>query len=308
MKKLLEKYIKGDCSAEEKAKIIDWLDTDENNKKEYFELRKSYEFKLWYLGSEYNNIRNQNNILKFGRQLLKVAAIFVLVILGTYIFQRNPNLISSEYCEITVPLGEHQLVNLPDGSKVWLNSGTSLRFPEAFDSKERRVQITGEGFFTVQPDKEKPFIATFEGCEIKVLGTEFNVNAYPGRKEKIVSLIEGSVELTSVSNQKRIILKPYYEALIQENNMEVKAIDSLDKFMWKQGIISFQNESFENVAKRLQELYNIKIEIKSSELYKIKISGKYRQKEGVMNILSVIQCSNNFSIRQNSETGEIEIY
>lgn len=164
-----------------------------------------------------------------------------------------------EYNTITTPRGSQYQVELPDGSRVWINAASSLRFPTAFIGKERRVEINGEAYFEVAKNKSMPFIVKVNDAEVQVLGTHFNVMAYDDEGIVNTTLLEGSVKF--VTNNKISLLKPGQQSQLS-NDGEIKLINDvdLDKVMaWKNGLFVFDNSDLGTVMRQLSRWYDIDV-------------------------------------------------
>lgn len=164
---------------------------------------------------------------------------------------------------LSTPKGGQYQITLPDGSKVWLNSSSSIRFPASFADNERSVAITGEVYFEVKKDKRRPFRVHFQDNEIEVLGTSFNVMAYQDEPSSRTTLIEGSVSLTNSNNRKK--LTPGEQAAINGNgNIKTTQVDVDEVIAWKKGLFYFRDESIEQVMKKASRWYDIQVEYQGS--------------------------------------------
>ena len=164
------------------------------------------------------------------------------------------------YNTLTVPRGSRiAQLTLSDGTKVWLNAGSSLRYPVAFTGPDRKVEITGETYFEVAQDKLHPFVVTKGDNEIRVLGTHFNVNAYDEEGPMKVTLLEGSVRLTSASGNS--LLRPGEMAVMdQGKNIDILNNADLDRIMaWKNGYFNFSNADIRTVMRELSRWYGLEL-------------------------------------------------
>lgn len=165
-----------------------------------------------------------------------------------------------KYNILSTPMGgEYQLV-LPDGSKVWLNSGSTLKFPTSFIGKERIVELKGEAYFDITKNSKMPFLVrTNNAMDIKVLGTQFNVMAYDDEKNINTTLIEGSVEVLKGSG--KTTLKPGQEAILNRGsgNIKVAPADLEQAIAWKNGYFIFYNENIESIMRKVSRWYNVDI-------------------------------------------------
>ncbi len=158
---------------------------------------------------------------------------------------------------IYTPRGGRYQVELPDGSQVWLNAASSLRFPTSFKGSERRVEITGEAYFEVAKNKQMPFIVKVNASEVRVLGTHFNINAYSDESTVTTTLLEGAVQFTNGSSV--YTLKPGDQAELSTTG-QVKLLQDVDLdnvVAWKNGLLHFENEDIKTVMRKLSRWYNI---------------------------------------------------
>ena len=165
-----------------------------------------------------------------------------------------------KYNILSTPLGGEYLLVLPDGSKVWLNSGSTLRFPTVFIGSERIVELKGEAYFEITKNAKMPFLVrTNNAMDIKVLGTQFNVMAYDDEKNINTTLIEGSVEVLKESG--KTTLKPGQEAILNKRsgNIKVASADLEQAIAWKNGYFIFYNENIESIMRKVSRWYNVDI-------------------------------------------------
>jgi transmembrane sensor len=170
---------------------------------------------------------------------------------------------ASQYNTITTPMGGQYKVVLPDGTKVWLNAGSSLVYPTSFASNERRVKLSGEGYFEVAKLKGKPFKVKTNTQEITVLGTHFNVDAYENEPHVKTTLVEGSVKVIAEGELPvagPTILRPGQQSILTKaNKLSVKSVDVAAEIAWKSGVFSFQNSDIQVVAREFSRWYNVEI-------------------------------------------------
>jgi ferric-dicitrate binding protein FerR (iron transport regulator) len=178
---------------------------------------------------------------------------------------------------------------LEDGTKVWLNAGSSLTYPVAFIGKERKVSITGEAYFEVAKNKAMPFRITREGMVVEVLGTHFNVNAYGDEPHMKVTLLEGSVKISSgnVSG----LLKPGQQAKVKDNDINVNTDVNVDQVMaWKNGYFSFEKASIREVMRQIARWYNIEVTYEG-EIPDENFGGELRRSSKLSSVLKVLDKS-----------------
>ncbi|MCU7552616.1 FecR domain-containing protein [Chitinophagaceae bacterium LB-8] len=163
------------------------------------------------------------------------------------------------YNTIATPRGGQYQVELPDGSQVWLNSASSLRFPTTFVGKERKVEINGEAYFEVAKNKSMPFIVSVNGAEVQVLGTHFNVMAYKEEFDVKTTLLEGSIRFVSGNNTS--LLKPGQQAKLSKEG-QVKVVNDVDVdevIAWKNGMFNFEKVDIETVMRQLARWYDVEV-------------------------------------------------
>ena len=158
--------------------------------------------------------------------------------------------------------GQYQLI-LPDGSKVFLNAASTLTFPSQFAANKREVTLTGEAYFEITKNHGQPFLVMTAEQQLKVLGTHFNISAYPSEPLR-TTLAEGSVELSQLS-QKNIspqkqLLNPDEQATLLSNGFQVKHVDASDEIAWKDGLFVFKQTQLLNVLQQISRWYNIKVD------------------------------------------------
>jgi ferric-dicitrate binding protein FerR (iron transport regulator) len=176
------------------------------------------------------------------------------------------NAVEMVYNTLTLPRGSRTItITLADGTKVWLNAASSLRYPAAFAGRERRVAITGEAYFEVAPDAGKPFIVEKGDVAVKVLGTHFNVNAYDDEAEMKVTLLEGSVQVTkgSAGSSERypLLLRPGQQASINaDGKIDLSSkVDTEEVMAWKNGKFRFNVTDIETVMRQISRWYDVDI-------------------------------------------------
>lgn len=164
---------------------------------------------------------------------------------------------------IETPKGGKYQIILPDGSKVWLNSVSSLRFPAIFSGKERNVELTGEAFFEVAKNAEKPFIVKTNDMNIFVTGTQFNVMAYSDESYSATTLVEGSVHVRNLNSD--IVLKPGEQVVSNDGAKLSKSTADVElNIAWKNGLFQFNDSDMRTVMNQISRWYDVSIEYKGS--------------------------------------------
>jgi len=181
--------------------------------------------------------------------------------------------------QVIIPYGNRSKITLSDSTVVWLNAGSRLVFPSKFSGKQREVLLFGEAFFDVTRNEEMPFIVKTSSLEVKVLGTEFNVSAYPEDNTVQTVLKEGSVSIRRNNSgifESDIVLKPNQMALFNKNtqNSKVYNVDAAYYTIWVKGLLSFDDQDFSRIIKKIERYYNIQIRYTDPLVGLQKISGK----------------------------------
>ena len=174
--------------------------------------------------------------------------------------------------ELIIPKGGEYQVMLADGTKVWLNSASRLIYPQSFMGKERRVVLSGEAFFDVAHDAERPFIVETSRMNVKVLGTRFNVNDYDDNEEVSTTLVNGSVEIVS-GDQQVFRLVPGEQADGKENKLEKREVNVRLYTSWIAGTFLFNNTELEEIAQQISRWYDVEIFFSSENVKKVRFTG-----------------------------------
>ena len=228
IEELLTTYLEGECSEEEKIKVLEWINSSKENKNCFFELKSARNLSAFKKypdkDSVWNKIQgNLNNKNRFGyRVFLKIAAVFIIAIglgISAAIFSgrvinRDPGIVLNE---TIVPYGGKAELRLSDGTVVHLNSGSKFSYPSVFSKTERAVYLEGEAFFKVKTNKKKPFVVNTNDATIKAYGTEFNVNAYEDEPVVTTTLVEGIITVSPKNKSgQEVVLKPKEHAIIHK--------------------------------------------------------------------------------------------
>jgi ferric-dicitrate binding protein FerR (iron transport regulator) len=178
------------------------------------------------------------------------------------------------FSEINVPLGQMSNITLYDGTQVWLNSGTSLKYANDFGGKNRNIILEGEAFFKVKHDKI-PFKVQLKNCEIEVLGTSFNAKSFSDENFSEVTLVEGSVKMNMLSGKEIVRLQPSEQITVSEDlkNNCLKTVDTGFYKSWTEGKIVFHEERLADIVLRLERWYNVDIQVATPKIGDLNFSG-----------------------------------
>jgi ferric-dicitrate binding protein FerR (iron transport regulator) len=279
---LILRKFEEEISPQEKAELDSWLREPEN--RIFYEEQE----KLWQSADDYRRMRTVNKkeaLRKIENHLFKktpwslikkaerIAAILFLPVLltGIWLFSNPLPVLKKQvaYHTVQVPLGMTSSIVLPDGTKVALNAGSSLKYPVTFDKKGRNVQLSGEAYFEVKKNKHKPFTVTASDITIQVTGTSFNCSAYPEDRRIETALVEGEIRISAVNRDAQgLSVKPGELAVFSkaENTIEKRSTD-LDKYIsWKSGKLIFRDDSMATVLMKLGRRYNVEFQVIDKEM------------------------------------------
>ena len=303
-KDILYKYFSHQTTPQESAYVRSWVDESSENLKEFMAERALFDAITLLDNSTIHT--KQNPAKRILLSASKVAAIAIITLAISFVVRHIwfPTEIPMQ--EISVPIGQQLNITLTDGTNIWLNSNTKLKYPALFNGKERNVEIDGEGYFRVAKNAHMPFkVKTTEG-EIEVLGTTFNIESYSSEKNFNAALLEGSIKITR--DNKKYGLTPGQAAKIGQNGeLLITHIDDYDAFRWTEGIISLKNDSFDMIMKKFEKYYGIDISIERPDLKEIAYSGKFYLSDGIEYALKVLQHDINFKFNRDQENHIIHI-
>lgn len=306
--RLLEKYILGNTNEEESKQALEWIEQSEANKREYMAQRKLYIISLCRSDALlYRKVRPGFK-LSIARELLKIAAVLFIGILGTYLWLNSENSNKGKeaiQCFYTPP-GQRAELSLEDGTHIWLNANSKIIYPTRFNKECRNVRLTGEAFFKVKHESNRPFIVRANGYKVQVKGTEFNVLAY-GRKDCEVDLLKGAVSV--ITPNKLVANLSPGERLYNKNGRIVKGriIDS-DYFRWRDGMISFDGVTIEAMVEKLKLYYGVDIRIADNRVKRYRYTGKFWTSDGIEQVLKVLQLDRKLNYKKESDANSYIIY
>ena len=258
----------------ENRKIYDDVNNLKRKLPETEPLTQSSASRSWHRITRYF----ENKKVKLYLNITKYAAIIILAIgIGTLLqinWKPAPE-IPPVYTEVFVPLGQMSEMTLSDGTHVWLNSGTTLRYANNFGEDARKVELTGEAFFKVKKD-EVPFKVQIKNNEVEVLGTTFAAEAYPDEDFSQVTLVEGAVQLNDHTGRTLKQLYPNHQVTLPDDpRQKIKTAEVNTTFYesWINGEIKFDDERLADVARRMERWYNVKIRFASEEARNVRFTG-----------------------------------
>jgi hypothetical protein len=205
--------------------------------------------------------------------------------------KRIPETIPSEviYNKIETPFGGKYQINLPDGSKVWLNSASTLRFPAFFSGNTREVELNGEAYFDVARNPDMPFKVNTKDQIVEVLGTQFNINSYSDEESFKTTLIEGSVKI--IYKDRVVLLSPGQQFQPSLKSAKVVEADTEEVIAWKNGYFLFKDEDIQSIMRKVSRWYNVEVTY-SGDIPDVGFGGNISRSKDINEVLNVLQLTN----------------
>lgn len=325
MHDLVRKYFEREITAEERKQMFSAMETDTHLRNEFISVQNTYALSALLPRDsdipeamaklvEFKKRRKKQPFVFRYRHAIGYAATLCIAVYSTWIyteFQANQVPIDNEpvtYEEFHAPAGQRAKVTLHDGTVVWLNARSTLRYPNRFGKIGRKVELNGEAFFDVTHNEELPFIVSTEMVDVEVLGTKFNVFAYKGRDEFSTSLVEGAVKIYKEKDEgNALFMEPNECVKLVENKLVKSTINNADYLLWKEGIYAFDDVPFNDIMKKLELYYDIQIAVNNKTLNTYRFSGKFRQRDGVESVLRTMRKVYPFAYHKDDDLNRITI-
>jgi transmembrane sensor len=217
---------------------------------------------------------------------------------GQLLYQiSDASLVKSSLNTMSTPRGGQYMLSLPDGTKVWLNSASSLKFPTTFSGlNERQVQLTGEAYFEVAKLKT-PFVVSTDKQRVEVLGTHFNINAYLDEGHTKTTLLEGSIRVSALKTGEVMMLRPGQESLLTPTGLSVQNADIDKNTDWKNGIFMFKNESLEEIMRKISRWYDVTVVYEQAAPRQETFSGIVSRYDNVNKVLRRLELTGEVSFK-----------
>jgi len=318
---LIGKSFSGELTKEELIQLNNWKTENRSNLTEYNDYQEIWKHSDRLvmpskidlpisLAKTRKNAGIVNKQIKLLTVFAQIAAVLVLALLFSSLYnvflvskpqQKIETTVSTVYQQVKASYGTQSRFELADGTVVYLNSGSSLKFPNSFNGmKSRNVELKGEGHFSVTKNSEQPFIVDINKIQVKVLGTTFNVDAYPGNTAFTIALVEGSIQIQQKSGEsvKDLIEMKHNQVAFynqSENTLQLKTEDDLNKYTaWTEGKIVFSDDPVNTVIQKLENWFNVDIELADKKLEKYRFTGTFideplEQILGILNLTSQMQ-------------------
>lgn len=317
---LFTKYLAGEISEEEKKILFNELDKNPDLRKQAAEIQNvSTLFSLAQEGDtasekqyrSFLSMRNKRIVMLYARKISGYAAAILLSVLCTFMYMTfigSKKEMITRYQEFSTPPGQRARVLLADGTEVWLNANSTLRYPEQFELEQRTVELYGEAFFEVEHNREKPFVVKTNKMNVQVTGTKFNISAYNQEKYFIASLVEGRISVASLSDPTSFhSLKPQQQIMVSDSSYQISTFGNTDFLLWKEGVFAFDDMRLEEIIEKLELYYDVSIITKNKKLKDFRYTGKLRQRDGVESALKKLQIVYSFTYEKDDERNQITL-
>jgi len=273
-------------------------------------IENAFDEMVWKLANKKVEKNEKKTVVKLFNQFARIAAVLILPILiyagylQFYGHQTEVDSVASQLVTVACMNGTISNLTLPDGSSVWLNSGSTISYPNIFNGDSRQVTLTGEAYFEVVKNRKVPMVVSIGNVNVKVYGTTFNVNAfgYASEKSVKVTLVEGlvalSTPLTRFDGNREFFIKPGQTVTFREDSkkFDVKNEDTLYYTSWKDGVLIFRDTDFKTVLERLSRKFNVDIELKDKKLASVLMDATFKN-ESLDKILQLLSLSTPFTFR-----------
>ena len=208
----------------------------------------------------------------------------------------------SEWHTLRIPKGGEYKIVLDDGTEIWLNSASELKYPAHFVGNERRVQLTGEAYFQVARNEAAPFIVETRDMDVKVLGTSFNVSVYEDEESCHATLVEGRVEVNDKVNGEKVVLTPGKQALLRGGEMTVREVNTKLYTLWRLDRFTFASEDMEGVIRKLSRWYNVDFFFANSSMKQKRFTGSLPKYADISQVLKMIEMTTDikFEIKEHT--------
>ena len=209
--------------------------------------------------------------------------------------EHGKGVVTEEYNKLTTPIGGEYSLVLSDGTKVFLNADSELKYPVEFSDGKRIVDLKGEAYFEVHKDSLRPFVVRMNGAEVTVLGTSFNVNTYGDDGQIYTTLVNGSVRVSSVKNGQAEVLKPGMQSVmdVQSGQLTVREVDVEPYVAWREGRFVFRTMTLDLIMRQLQRWYDFEVFYQNPELKDYEFRGVIKRDMDLDKVLSVIKVTTN---------------
>ena len=280
-----------------------WFSSISENEEIVFDKTKAFNrFKNYVNSKQYSEHSSRH--ISFTRIIYRCAAAAVLVLIASITSRFMTKFeITESFADVVIesPLQSQTKITLPDGTIVWMNANSKIKYSQGFALEERNISFTGEGYFEVTSNAELPFIVNMKELKVKVLGTKFNVRNYSDEEEAVIFLKEGKIALKNLlkMNSEEVLLPNDRVVLNKANkNMHKQLAHSSNDVDWRKGILFFNGMLLSDLAKQLERIYNVHIHFASEHIKNFRFYGSFHSKEqNISEVLDALSTTNKFRYR-----------
>lgn len=307
-KDILYRLFANKATDDERCQVRAWVEESEENRLEYMEERKFFDTVSILADSfdeDFAPAQHRHTFRKWASRAVAAIAIVALTLGAERLMQSYIMPQTTPMQQLNVPPGQRLNILLADGTSVWLNSNSTMKFPGVFNGKKRSVVIDGEAFFTVAKDTKHPFtVSTYKG-EIEVTGTEFNVDAYSACNDFAIELVEGGVNFT---DGQHITAMTPGQKLTLTHDGEISISRSTEPpAEWISGIVSFQSLPLQQILHKFEKYYGIDIEMADVIPSEAQFSGKFYIDDGIEHALDVLRRDISFEYTSDKDNRSVSI-
>lgn len=307
------KYLRGYASEEEKASLDNWLAASDENRRRYRFARFVFEGIAMHSTPDMLRVargrRKRIAGMVIGAISGLAAAVAIFFISGQLVRNEMDLELSNTFATVEVPSGQRMDLILEDGTKVKLNSGACLRYPTLFSKDSREVSLSGEAYFDVAHEADRPFTVRTFASDVRVLGTEFGIMADEASRTFTAMLVKGAVKVMSrINPAESLIMKPNDVVTLVDDRLYRRRTENFEDLCWTKGHIHLRKMPFNEMMALYERMFDVKIVIERETLPVIEIvSGQVRVSDGVDNALHVLSQVSDFTYERNPKTNVIVI-
>lgn len=311
---LIGNYLSGESTLAEKQELMEWIAQSPANKKHFEENQRIWEKSHSYFSAAdvvadqlkikdriIQQLASQPKEISLTRWIYRVAAILALPIMlaiGWYAGSGASR--ETSMCEVTAPKGQISKCVLADGTQIWLNAGSTLKYEPTLSGKIREVKLDGEAYFKVAKNKHKPFVVTTKYAQVKVLGTVFNLKAYSDDNHVETTLEEGSVEFSlNGSVAEPVELKPGEQIVFNtsDQKLTMSKVETYLHTAWKDGKYVFKDADLKTIITELERLYDVRIHLENDSLKQLHFRGMFEYEQNIFSALENLERTTNMKYR-----------
>ena len=311
---LIGNYLSGESTPGEKDELMEWISQSPVNKMLFEENQRIWEKSHSYLPAsgilsdqlkikdhiiqQLTNLPQELSLYGWIYRVAAILALPVMLALGWYLGANGKS--ETALCEVTAPKGQISKCVLADGTQVWLNAGSTLKYEPTLSGNIREVNLDGEAYFKVTKNKHKPFVVNTKYAQVKVLGTIFNLKAYDGDDKVETTLEEGRVEFSlNGSSDRPVELKPG-EQIVFDSSDHKLTTDKVDTYLhtaWKDGKYVFKDADLKTIVAELERLYDVRIHLQNDSLLHLRFRGMFEYEQNIFSALETLERTTNMKYR-----------